>query len=251
MKNFARVLMFLAVLLVCGTACNQSNNNQPLSYSSVDQKPMFNGEDAGKFGEWVFGQIKYPEEAYQNEIQGRVTLQFSIAKNGKVKDITVAKSSGSQLLDDEAVRVVSMSPVWTPGKVNGKAVDVLFTFPVVFKLQGEENNAVGEPVAFAEVEQKPTFQNGDANSFTKWVFSKIVYPENAKEKGVQGRVAVQFTIAKDGNVKDVKVARSSGNQLLDDEAVRVISMSPQWEPGKQKGEPVDVKFTFPLVFQLR
>ena len=49
MKNFARALMFLAVLLVCGTACNQSNN-QPLNYSSVDQKPMFNGEDAGKFG---------------------------------------------------------------------------------------------------------------------------------------------------------------------------------------------------------
>lgn len=250
MKNFARALMFLAVLLVCGTACNQSNN-QPLNYSSVDQKPMFNGEDAGKFGVWVFGQIKYPEEAYNNDIQGRVTLQFTIAKNGKVKDITVAKSSGNQLLDDEAVRVVSMSPAWTPGKVNGKAVDVLFTFPVVFKLQDEENNAAGEPVAFAEVEQKPTFQNGDANSFTKWVFAKIVYPVSAKENGVQGRVTVQFTIAKDGNLKDVKVVRSSGSQLLDDEAVRVISMSPQWEPGKQKGEPVDVKFTFPFVFQLR
>ena len=163
----------------------------------------------------------------------------------------MAKSSGNQLLDDEAVRVVSMSPAWTPGKVNGKAVDVLFTFPVVFKLQDEENNAAGGPVAFAEVEQKPTFQNGDANSFTKWVFAKIVYPVSAKENGVQGRVTVQFTIAKDGNVKDVRVVRSSGSQLLDDEAVRVISMSPQWEPGKQKGEPVDVKFTFPFVFQLR
>ena len=134
MKNFARALMFLAVLLVCGTACNQSNN-QPLSYSSVDQKPMFNGEDVGKFGGWVFGQIKYPEEAYNNDIQGRVTLQFTIAKNGKVKDIAVAKSSGSQLLDDEAVRVISMSPQWEPGKQTGEPVDVKFTFPLVFQLR--------------------------------------------------------------------------------------------------------------------
>ena len=251
MKNFARALMFLAVLLVCGTACNQSNNNQPLSYSSVDQKPMFNGEDAGKFGGWVFGQIKYPEEAYNNEIQGRVTLQFTIAKNGKVKDIAVAKSSGSQLLDDEAVRVVSMSPAWTPGKVNGKAVDVLFTFPVVFKLEGEETDAAGEPVSFAEVEQKPSFQSGDANAFTKWVFGQIKYPEEAIKQQVEGRVTLQFTIAKDGKVKDVKVARSSGSQILDDEAIRIVSMSPQWEPGKQNGEPVDVRFTFPLVFKLR
>ena len=251
MKNFARALMFVAVLLVCATACKQNQTNkEPESYSSVEQKPMFNGEDAGKFATWVFGQIKYPEEAYNNDIQGRVTLQFTIAKDGKVKNVKVLRSSGSQLLDDEAVRVVSMSPQWEPGKHNGKKVDVVFTFPVVFKLQGEES-AAGAPMAFAEVEQKPSFQSGDANAFTKWVFGQLKYPEEAIKQQVEGRVTLQFTIAKDGKVKDVKVARSSGSQILDDEAVRIVSMSPQWEPGKHKGEPVDVIFTFPLVFKLR
>ena len=251
MKNFARALMFVAVLLLCGTACKQTQNNQePENYSSVEQKPMFNGEDAGKFATWVFGQIKYPEEAYKNDIQGRVILQFTIAKDGKVKNVKVLRSSGSQLLDDEAVRVVSMSPQWEPGKHNGKKVDVVFTFPVVFKLQGEES-AAGAPMAFAEVEQKPSFQSGEANAFTKWVFGQLKYPEEAIKQQVEGRVTLQFTIAKDGKVKDITVARSSGSQILDDEAVRIVSMSPQWEPGKHTGEPVDVIFTFPLVFKLR
>ena len=61
----------------------------------------------------------------------------------------------------------------------------------------------------------------------------------------------EILIKQHGNVKDVTVAKSSGSKILDDEAVRIVSMSPQWEPGKQKGEPVDVRFTFPLVFKLR
>lgn len=252
MKNFAKMLMLVAVLLVCGTACNRNQSNkEPENYATVEQKPMFNGEDAGKFGLWVFDNIKYPEEAYKNGAQGRVALQFVISKKGDVKDVKVVKSSGNELLDNEALRVVSMSPVWTPGKVEGKPVDVLFTFPVVFKLEGEETEAAGEAVAFSEVEQKPTFMGDEPVQFTKWVFGQLKYPEEAKEKQIQGRVTLQFTIAKDGNVKDVTVAKSSGSKILDDEAVRIVSMSPQWEPGKHKGEPVDVRFTFPLVFKLR
>ncbi len=252
MKNFAKMLMLVAVLLVCGTACNRNQSNkEPENYATVEQKPMFNGEDAGKFGLWVFDNIKYPEEAYKNGAQGRVTLQFVISRKGDIKDVKVVKSSGNELLDNEALRVVSMSPVWTPGKVEGKPVDVLFTFPVVFKLEGEETEAAGEAVAFSEVEQKPTFMGDEPVQFTKWVFGQLKYPEEAKEKQIQGRVTLQFTIAKDGNVKDVTVAKSSGSKILDDEAVRIVSMSPQWEPGKHKGEPVDVRFTFPLVFKLR
>ena len=252
MKNFAKMLMLVAVLLVCGTACNRNQSNkEPENYATVEQKPMFNGEDAGKFAFWVFDNIKYPEEAYKNGAQGRVALQFVISKKGDVKDVKVVKSSGNELLDNEALRVVSMSPVWTPGKVEGKPVDVVFTFPVVFKLEGEKTEAAGEAVAFAEVEQKPTFMGNEPVQFTKWVFGQLKYPQEAKEKQIQGRVTLQFTIAKDGKVKDINVARSSGSQILDDEAVRIVSMSPQWEPGKHKGEPVDVRFTFPLVFKLR
>ena len=113
-----------------------------------------------------------------------------------------------------------------------------------------EEEEVEEEVPFAIVEQKPTFQGGDANTFTKWVFSKIVYPEIAKENGVQGRVTLQFTIETDGSVKNVKVLRGVDSSL-DKEAVRVVSSSPKWQPGMQRNKPVKVKYTFPVIFQLR
>ena len=114
----------------------------------------------------------------------------------------------------------------------------------------EKKEEAVEEVPFAIVEQKPTFQNGDANQFTKWVFSRIVYPEIAKENGVQGRVTLQFTIDTDGSVKNVKVLRGVDSSL-DKEAVRVVSSSPKWTPGKQRNKAVRVKYTFPVVFQLR
>ena len=117
-------------------------------------------------------------------------------------------------------------------------------------VEQEEEVVEEEEVPFAIVEQKPTFQGGDANTFTKWVFSKIVYPEIAKENGVQGRVTLQFTIETDGSVKNVKVLRGVDSSL-DKEAVRVVSSSPKWKPGMQRNKPVRVKYTFPVVFQLR
>lgn len=119
-----------------------------------------------------------------------------------------------------------------------------------YVVEQEEEEVVEEEVPFAIVEQKPTFQGGDANTFTKWVFSKIVYPEIAKENGVQGRVTLQFTIETDGSVKNVKVLRGVDSSL-DKEAIRVVSSSPKWKPGMQRNKPVRVKYTFPVVFQLR
>lgn len=114
----------------------------------------------------------------------------------------------------------------------------------------EEEVEVEEEIPFAIVEDKPTFQGKDANEFTKWVYNNIEYPEIAKENGIQGRVTVQFTIDKDGSVKDVKVLRGVDSSL-DKAAVAVIQKSPKWSPGKQRNKPVKVKYTFPIIFQLR
>ncbi len=107
-----------------------------------------------------------------------------------------------------------------------------------------------EAIPFALVEEKPSFQGGDANTFSKWVMSRIVYPEIAKENGVQGRVTLQFTVKTDGTVSDVKVLRGV-DPSLDKEAVRVVASSPKWKPGKQRERSVPVTYTFPVIFQLR
>ena len=114
----------------------------------------------------------------------------------------------------------------------------------------EEEAVEEEAIPFQLVEEKPSFQGGDANQFSKWVNQRLVYPEIAKENGVQGRVTLQFTVEKDGTVTKVKVLRGV-DPSLDKEAVRVVSMSPKWKPGKQRDRAVPVTYTFPVIFQLR
>ena len=113
-----------------------------------------------------------------------------------------------------------------------------------------EEEVEEEAIPFQLVEQKPSFNGGDANEFSKWVNSRLVYPEIAKENGVQGRVTLQFTVEADGRVTNVRVLRGV-DESLDKEAVRVVSSSPKWKPGKQRDRAVKVTYTFPVIFQLR
>lgn len=103
---------------------------------------------------------------------------------------------------------------------------------------------------FVLIEVKPTFKGGDANTFSKWVEENLRYPRDAKREGISGRVMLSFTVASDGYVKSVKVLRGL-YPSLDAEAVRVVSSSPRWSPGMAGGKPVDVTYTFPVIFQFR
>ena len=120
-----------------------------------------------------------------------------------------------------------------------------------YKHQEVVEEEVEEEVIFVgNVEEKPTFNGGDANEFSKWVNSRLVYPEIAKENGVEGRVTLQFTINKDGRVENVKVL-SAPDATLAEEAVRVVSASPKWKPGKQRDRAVKVSYVFPVIYRLR
>ena len=107
-----------------------------------------------------------------------------------------------------------------------------------------------KPVPFQYLAQKPGFNGGDANEFSKWVAANLKYPENCRQSRIQGRVTLQFTITETGKVTDVKVLRGV-NEDLDKEAIRVISESPLWTPGKdENGNVVPVSYTFPVLYKL-
>ena len=105
-----------------------------------------------------------------------------------------------------------------------------------------------DPVPFQHVEVKPTFNGGDANQFSRWVNQQLEYPENCKKEGISGRVTLSFTVSETGKVTDVKVLRGV-HKDLDNEAVRVVSSSPDWTPGSVGGKAVAIKYTFPVLFQ--
>jgi protein TonB len=114
----------------------------------------------------------------------------------------------------------------------------------------EEEEESAEEEVFVIVEDMPRFKGGDMNQFRSWVAKNLRYPEIAAENGISGRVFVQFAVNSKGEVVDVVVVRGV-DPALDKEAKRVISSSPKWAPGKQRGRPVKVQFTFPVVFVLQ
>ena len=106
---------------------------EPVKYSLLEAKPRFQDGDVSQFSHWVNENLKYPQEAVKDSLQGRVTLQFTIEKDGSVTDVHVLRGC-VPVLDEEAIRVVSQSPKWTPGYINGEPVRVVYNFPVLFQL---------------------------------------------------------------------------------------------------------------------
>lgn len=103
-------------------------------FTSVEQMPQFPGGDV-ELMKWISNHIQYPETAKAETLMGRVVVKFVVTKTGKVGDVEIVRSKHPDL-DREAIRVVKSLPDFIPGKMGGQPVDVWFTVPVNFKLQG-------------------------------------------------------------------------------------------------------------------
>ena len=115
--------------------------------------------------------------------------------------------------------------------------------------QATQQAQATEDTAFIKVESMPTFQGGDLNAYRNWFQSQLQYPAEAKEKGVKGRVIFSFVVEKDGSVSEFKVLNTP-DKLLSAEVERVFKLTPKWEPGKQNGKEVRVKYTVPIYFAI-
>ena len=111
-----------------------------------------------------------------------------------------------------------------------------------------QSKSIPDSVVFEVVEVMPEFPGGQ-QALMQYLAKNIKYPVTAHENGKQGRVIVSFVVKKDGNISDIKVARSV-DPYLDKEAERVITAMPNWKPGKQRGQAVNVRFTVPVTFRL-
>ena len=99
-----------------------------------------------------------------------------------------------------------------------------------------------------KVEVMPEFKGGN-KAMMEFLMMNMKYPESAVKAKQQGKAVVGFVIKKDGTVSDVYIVKSTGYDVLDNEAMRVVKSMPAWEPGKQKGKPVDVKYFVPITFR--
>ncbi len=109
---------------------------------------------------------------------------------------------------------------------------------------------IKEETIFYNVQNMPSFQGKGQDGFRKWISRQLIYPEVAAENGISGTVYVSFVIEADGSVSNVAIVRGV-DSALDAEAIRVIQLSPKWEPGMQRDVAVRVAFVFPIKFKLQ
>lgn len=109
--------------------------------------------------------------------------------------------------------------------------------------------AYGQGDVFFLVEVMPTFRGGGLDKFREWLYKRTNYPQAAIDKKIKGTVFLTFIVEKDGSVSNVEVLKGV-DPLLDSEAVRVISESPKWTPGLQRGQPVRIRYQVPMSFTL-
>ena len=232
-------------------------------FQVVEEQPMYPG-GMQELMKYLQKEMKYPKEAQDKGIQGRVIVQFVVNKDGSICEANVVKSV-DPLLDAEALRVINAMPHWTPGKQRGEPVRVRFTIPVAFHLaeatapkaselkQAATAKTTGSTVdgeeVFLVVENLPEYPGG-MQELMKYLQKEMKYPKEAQDKGIQGRVIVQFIVKKDGSIIEPEVVKPV-DPLLDAEAVRVVNAMPKWNPGKQRGQAVNVRFTLPVMFRLQ
>jgi len=242
----------------------------------VDEMPRFPGcEDVADKKEqkicsmkkiigFMSNNLKYPEAAKKQGIEGTVFIDFVVKEDGSLANFKILEEIGGGC-GDEALRVMQMMPKWIPGKFEGKPVSVKFKMPVKFKLPAEDKaENISDQEVFMVVENMPVFPGcaGIEDGFEKkkcsnkhlfeFIYSNVKYPKDALKKGIEGKVLVKFVVDKDGNVMKPSLVTDPGVDL-GKEVLRVINlmneMPEKWTPGQQGGKNVSVAMTLPVVFK--
>jgi len=142
MKKLALILATLLMTVSYATAQENYNNDEFICGTFISNSPEFPGGTDSLY-KFLESNLKYPEDAKKDSIQGRVICRFTIDTDGSVTDIQVLRSVHPSL-DAEAVRVLSTMPKWVPAETDGKKTRCKFVFPVVFKMDTDKQDKKGK-----------------------------------------------------------------------------------------------------------
>jgi TonB family protein len=218
----------------------------------ADQAVVENGFDYLDYQKLLF------KQAAGNRFIGLTSrFSYSLSKN-RLKMLTIMKSK--KILKTKIIIAIPLAIVFTILFVNSsevvKAAVAVNTNSQVESIQdtiidgykNDFNEVEGE--VFDVVDVMPKFNGKSADEFRYFIQQNLKYPVSAKKKNEQGRVFVSFVVDKEGQVKNVKIERGV-SPSLDQEAIRVVKSSPNWEPGTKGGIKVNVQYTFPIFFKLK
>ncbi|MDA3953258.1 MAG: M56 family metallopeptidase [Bacteroidales bacterium] len=213
----------------------------------ADQAVVENGHDHIDYQKLLLSQVT------DNRFIGLTSsFSYSLSKN-RLKMLSMIKSKNtSKIKIALAIPFAIVAMFFFVNSVDFAKANGKITNEVTIRSQDTLNNIVKEndELVYFNVEIMPKFLGKESGAFRTFIQKNLKYPEVAQKNGASGRVFVQFDVNKEGDVKNVKVVRGADPDL-DKEALRVVNSSPKWEPGINEGEPVIVRYTFPIAFSLK
>jgi len=249
---------------------SQTDNSKV--YTVVEKMPQFPGGEE-VLTQYINRNVKYPVDAFQKGIQGKLIVRFTVNESGKIGNVEIIRALCPSI-DAEGIRVIKSLPDFTPGEQNGKKVAVWYTMPIIFRLDDGHDSHKG---TYTVVEKMPQFPGGE-EALLQYINRNVKYPIEAMKTGTQGKVIVRFIVSETGKVENATAVKSIienvkkvgevvvvgyGNQtdvktqaaetnmvLLEKEANRIISSLPDFIPGEQNSKKVAVFYTLPITFRL-
>jgi len=215
----------------------------PLPRLTPDDYPTYHGQNVTGFIEWVKAHVEYPEKARAENIEGWVTVFFTVEPDGSIS-INESGSTGPAILVEEVKRVINSAPRWDPPE--NPEVDSPLPSSVRVLFQLPDRIIKEEP--FVVVEEMPMYPGGEME-LLKFIVDNTHYPDSARTAGIEGRVIVRFIVTTEGNTDGISVIKGV-HPLLDAEALRVVSMLKGFKPGIQGGRAVNVWYMVPITFTL-
>lgn len=281
LKQFAMIPVIVATgFLFCTkviaqepgkTGQQQTGASQEQQMQSPENDPSFNHNRYSLsmgFSSWVASQTKYPVESLKNNVKGWVHVSYTVELDGSISNVRI-NAAPDPALGEAVAKAVRSSAKWLPGKTTtGKspfrsAVSIKFEIPE--KVVSSEDIPVfatgkipvyGELTVGIDLDRMPQFPEAKAateqandEAIRSWVDKHLKYPEKAAKAKIEGPVSVRFIINNNGKLEDFLVTRSVSPEL-NSEALRVLSIMPDWKPGIQGGEPKNVYYYADVDFKL-
>ena len=253
------------------TVQKQADTSPEQQKQSLENDPSFKHDRYSLsmgFSSWVASQVRYPSESLKNKVKGWVHVGYTVELNGTISNVKV-NAAPDPVLGDAVAKAVKSSPPWMPGKnTTGKApfksaVSIKFEIPEkVISSEDIPVFAFGKIPFFSELtigielDQEPQFPQAKAateeandEAIRNWADQHLKYPEKAIKGKIEGPVTIRFIITSNGKLEDFLVVRSVSPEL-NDEALRVLSLMPDWKPAMQGGEPKNVYYNATVEFKL-
>ncbi|TKC57554.1 TonB family protein [Pedobacter hiemivivus] len=229
---------------------------QYISYYKNGKKKLLGNYSKGKLVDTVYNYYPngnlYTEIAYVNAKDG-VKTYIKTVKDSTGKNLVVNGNGACGLYDNNFKEIIESGSikdgfydgVWKGG-LKRSGISYTETYVDGKLLSGESTDRSGNQYPYTKSHIQPEFKGG-MKEFYKYLTKNVKYPQECYTQRIQGKVFLRFQVLKDGSISDIKVLRSP-HPSLTREAIRVISVSPPWEPGVERGIPVNVFFNIPISF---